>query len=65
VYKAGYTNEDNYYAARSIVDNQSNVGERTPQQKAHDWLSGVAEENNEVKDLVMQELWKKEDFQNA
>jgi hypothetical protein len=28
-------------------------------------LSGVAEENDEVKDLVMQELWRKEDFQNA
>jgi hypothetical protein len=47
------------------VDDRSNVGERRPQQKAHDWLSGVAEENDEVKDLVMQELWKKEDFQNA
>jgi hypothetical protein len=63
--RQGHTNEDNYYAARSIVDDRSNVGERTPQQKAHDWLSGVAEENDEVKDLVMQELWKKEDFQNA
>jgi hypothetical protein len=63
--RQGYTNKDNYYAARSIVDDRSNVGEQTPQQKAHDWLSGVAEENDEVKDLVMQELWKKEDFQSA
>jgi hypothetical protein len=63
--RQGYTNEDNYYAARSIVDDRSNVGEQTPQQKVHDWLSGVAEENDEVKDLVMQELWKKEDFQSA
>jgi hypothetical protein len=30
-----------------------------------DWLSGVAGEDNHVKDIVMQELWKKEDFQNA
>jgi hypothetical protein len=34
-------------------------------QRAQNWLSGVAEENDEVKDLVMQELWKKEDFQSA
>jgi hypothetical protein len=63
--RQGYTNEDNYYAAWSIVDNRSNIGEQTPQQKAHDWLSGVAIENDEVKDLVMQELWKREDFQSA
>jgi hypothetical protein len=37
----------------------------TPQQKAQAWLEGVAEEPNEVKDLVMQQLWKREDFQNA
>jgi hypothetical protein len=63
--RQGSTNEEHYYAARSIVDDRGNVGERTPQQKAHDWLSGVAEENDEVKDLVMQELWKKEDFQST
>jgi hypothetical protein len=28
--RQGYTNEDNYYAARSIVDDRSNIGERTP-----------------------------------
>jgi hypothetical protein len=38
---------------------------RTPQQKATDWLVGVANEDNSVKDIVMQELWKKEDFQSA
>jgi hypothetical protein len=36
--------------------------ERTPQQRATNWLSGVAEEDNDVKDIVMQELWGKEDF---
>jgi hypothetical protein len=30
-----------------------------------DWLSGVANEDDSVKDIIMQELWKKEDFQNA
>jgi hypothetical protein len=39
--------------------------ERTPQQQANDWLSGVADENDNVKDIVMQELMGREDFQNA
>jgi hypothetical protein len=38
---------------------------RTPQQRATDWLTGVADEHDDVKDIVMQELWGKEDFQNA
>jgi hypothetical protein len=41
------------------------VDDRTPQQWATDWLSGVADENDNVRDIVMQELWGKEDFQNA
>jgi hypothetical protein len=39
--------------------------ERTPQQQANDWLTGVADENNDVKDIVLQELMGREDFQNA
>jgi hypothetical protein len=38
---------------------------RTPQQRATDWLSGVADEEDDVKDIVMQELMGREDFQNA
>jgi hypothetical protein len=57
--------DDGFYAARSIVDDRSVVEGRTPQQKAQAWLEGVAEEPDEVKDLVMQQLWKREDFQNA
>jgi hypothetical protein len=38
---------------------------RSAQQKAKDWLQGVADEEDNVKDLVMQELWKKEDFPNT
>jgi plasmid stability protein len=38
---------------------------RSAQQKARDWLQGVVDEEDDVKDLVMQELWKKEDFPNA
>jgi hypothetical protein len=30
-----------------------------------DWLSGVADEEDNVKDIVMQELMGGEDFQNA
>jgi hypothetical protein len=61
----GMTKEDGFYTARSIVDDRSVMETRTPQQKAQDWLSGVAEEEDEVKDLVMQQLWKREDFQNV
>jgi hypothetical protein len=57
--------EDGLYAARSIVDDRSVIEGRTPQQKAQAWLEGVAEEPDEVKDLVMQQLWRREDFQNA
>jgi hypothetical protein len=41
------------------------VDERNPQQKAMDWLLGVANKDDAVKDIIMQELWKREDFQNA
>jgi hypothetical protein len=51
--------EDNTQVARGIVDDRSAL------QKAQDWLSGVANEDDGVKDLVMQELWKKEDFGGA
>jgi hypothetical protein len=57
--------EDGLYAARSIVDDRSVIEGRTSQQKAQAWLEGVAEEPDEVKDLVMQQLWRREDFQNA
>jgi hypothetical protein len=50
---------------QSIVDDRSIVNERDPQQQATDWLSGVANEHDDVKDIVMQELMGREDFQNA
>jgi hypothetical protein len=52
------TSEDGFYAACSIVNDRSIIEGRTPQQKAQAWLEGVAEEPNEVKDLVMQQLWR-------
>jgi hypothetical protein len=48
-----------------IVNDRSVADDQTPQQRATDWLTGVADENDDVKDIVMQELWGKEDFPNA
>jgi hypothetical protein len=48
-----------------VVDDRSIADDRTPQQRATDWLTSVADEHDDVKDIVMQELWGKEDFQNA
>ena len=38
---------------------------RPPQQRASDWLQGVAGEDDEVKDLILKDLWMKEGFQSA
>jgi hypothetical protein len=48
-----------------VVDDRSVADDRTPQQRANEWLTSVADEHDDVKDIVMQELWGKEDFQNA
>jgi hypothetical protein len=48
-----------------VVDDRSVADNQTPQQRATDWLTSVADEHDDVKDIVMQELWGKEDFQNA
>jgi hypothetical protein len=57
--RQGETDPEPTHVACSIVD------DRTDQQKAQDWLTGVANETDDVKDLVMQQLWRQEDFQNA
>ncbi|KAI9436440.1 hypothetical protein H4582DRAFT_2078544 [Lactarius indigo] len=36
-----------------------------PQQRASDWLNGVAGESDDVKDIILQQLWRKEGFQDA
>jgi hypothetical protein len=41
------------------------VDDRDPQHRATDWLSGVANKHDNVKDIIMQELMGREDFQNA
>ena len=54
-----YEQEEPIQVARAVADS------RNPQQKAQDWLNGVAGESDEVKDMVLQQLWKKEDFQST
>jgi len=54
--------ETDYYAQEPRVTARAAV---TPQQQAQDWLQGVAGAPDEVKDLVLQELWGKEGFPNA
>jgi hypothetical protein len=38
---------------------------RTPQQQADDWFKNIANEDDETKDIVIQTLWKQEDFPNT
>jgi hypothetical protein len=59
------TNQNPEVTIRGVVDDRSIVDDRDPQQRATDWLSGVANEHDDVKDIVMQELMGREDFQNA
>jgi hypothetical protein len=53
------TNQNPEATIRGVID------DRDPQQQATDWLAGVANEHDDVKDIVMQELMGREDFQNA
>ena len=34
----------------------------TAEEHANDWLKGVGKESDEVKDLILQTMWKREDF---
>ena len=54
--------ETDYYTQEPRVQARAAV---TPQQQAQEWLQGVAGAPDEVKDLVLQELWGKEGFPNA
>ena len=51
--------QGDFQVASAITD------DRTDKQKAKDWLRGVAAENDNVKDMVLQDLWKNEDFLGA
>jgi|SRR6266702_3093588 len=51
---------------RSVTEEEVNQGNAmTPQQTANVWLRGVANEGDEVRDLVMRDLLGQEDFQSA
>ena len=54
---------------RSVVDEEpptiARSATQTPQQSADAWLRGVANEREEVQDLVMRDLLGQEDFQRA
>ena len=39
--------------------------EQTPVERANTWLRGVGGESDEVKNLILQMMWKDEDFPNA
>ena len=37
----------------------------TAEECANEWLKGVGKESDEVKDLILQTMWRKEDFPHA
>ena len=39
--------------------------DRPPREKAHAWLRAIAEEEEEVKNMILQELMGDEDFQST
>jgi hypothetical protein len=44
---------------------QAVANNRTPQERARAWLEGVAGEDDAVKEYILQDMWKKEDFPSA
>ena len=44
---------------------QDGPTEQTALERANTWLRGVGGESNEVKNLILQTMWKDEDFPSA
>ena len=44
---------------------QEGPTEQTPLERANTWLRGVGGESDEVKNLILQMMWKDEDFPSA
>ena len=44
---------------------QEEPAEQTPIEQANTWLRGVGGESDEVKNLILQTMWKDEDFPSA
>jgi len=55
--------DDHSIDEEQIIMVQSSM--QTPQQSANAWLHGVANKHEEVRDLVMRDLLRQEDFQGA
>ena len=55
---------DTDYAEQEVVAAHAET-RPPPKQRAADWLAGVAAEEDDVKDMILQDLWKKEGFQDA
>ena len=60
-------NNTEYYDANQEPGNHQVVHALTGtnEERSKQWLEGVAGESDAVKDLVIQGLWKNEDFQDA
>ena len=56
VYYDAAQGQGDFQVAHAVAD------DCTKEQKAKDWLRGVAAENDNIKDMVLQDLWKNEDF---
>ncbi|KAH9034109.1 hypothetical protein EDB85DRAFT_2144597 [Lactarius pseudohatsudake] len=56
--------ETDHYAQEPEIEAQT-VTTAHPQQRADNWLSGIKQESDEVKDLVLQEIWGKEGFRDT
>ena len=39
--------------------------QQTPEEQANTWLQKIGEESNKVKELILQTVWQREDFQDA
>jgi hypothetical protein len=56
--------ETDYYEADAPLERTARA-QVTPQERANQWLTNVAGEGDEVKDLVLKELYNREGFQDA
>ena len=47
------------------AEEREKVATSSAKERANQWLKGVGQENDEVKNLILQTMWKREDFQDA
>jgi hypothetical protein len=63
--RAVEVDDDSKTLGQTLQVAQAIMDQRSPQQKADEWLARVAGEEDNINDLVLQALWKQEDFQGA